>query len=186
MKFGMKKHIKIKYVLISVTLCIVIYGIITHNEFVYLYNSIGITSSIQDSEKKDVFIKEVDIQNLQTLDSTCTFPIESIWLEKKWHWKRKWHFFKEVSIDNPNSEQIVFLFKNEIESIKLDQYGKDWIILSDSNDAVGHTDNIFFLDLSSTMKQPISFTIYRLKDEYHRVFDRDNNIPIFKFDIKRD
>ncbi len=141
----------------------------------------GASHNIQESKEIGVFIEEYNIINIQTIDTTFLFPIQTVWKEMIWHVNMtKSGKDRTPIIDSTYTPRIVVSLKiNSSMKLTIDNYLTFWQVQRDGEGSVGCYNNMIVCSSPKEAIDTIPFTIYRCSEPY----SFENLTPLFTFDL---
>jgi len=145
-------------------------------------NPVGISQSIQESKKNNVFIKQLELCNIQSFKKSYSFPIDKIWLEKSWHFELNTNGEEKIVVDEKKALNIVFLL-NENSNLTKQNILNKWVIWQgDNKNPCSSISGMPIISITDTSEIRINnFTIYL--QETPNDFKRDI-VELFTFNIK--
>ena len=140
-----------------------------------------VSKSIDAAKKRNVFLSEYTIESVRLHDTNFAFPINTIWLEKKWSMSLD-SLGKEILEIHKSPPTLVFLL-NKNDSLDENNYLTKWVLLDAENSTSGVTGGVVNLGLKENdIPDSIRLGIYKLRSTY----DYKNNLDtIADFIIKR-
>jgi hypothetical protein len=140
-----------------------------------------VSKSINASKEKRVFLSEYTIENIKIRNNNFTFPISTIWLEKKWSM-----FLDSLGnevLDIQTSPPTLVFTLNKNDSLDENNYLKKWVLSDADNSTSGVTGGIINLGLKKDgIPDSMRISITKLADAY----DYKNNLDtIAEFIIRR-
>lgn len=143
-----------------------------------------VSSNINESVKRKVFLKEYKVDSLKLFDPSKKLAIESVWLEKSWGINYD-SIGKEVFYINSKLSNVIFKI-NPNSIFKENDYSKKWIIEDNNNDPgglIGSSDRTkIFVMVDNEPKPSDKWVVYELKEPY--IYNR-NTVKIAEFNLTK-
>lgn len=136
------------------------------------------SDSIRKSKRVDAYVGECRILKIDTLMTGYQFPIEKIWVEKKYRLGR--NFIGIVITVTEDEKRIIVDILPDNPFFRKDNFFNEWVIKDSLAHSVGFSNRIIELDCPYQQGDTVIFNIFKWDEEHSNLWKDETMEPIFK------